>query len=191
LIVADGDDVVFDNNTSETSSVPEGDYRLTAEQPSTRLFGSVKVSLADKDQDRKLFLLDEEGVIYLVGVHECENGKEPCDCDEHCICRIFNHHCTERVCQCDSAAAELSCDCEPLDPCAQCDPCAQFLTQTQPCVSCESVTLCSPYGYCCPCAPCFFPGYLLGLAALSAISYPEPISWWTPDAPKDLSLSNR
>ncbi len=190
LIVADGDEVVFDSSKAETSSVPEGDYILTAEQPSTRLFGSVKVTLADKDEGRRLFLLDEEGVIDLVGVHECKNGKKPCECDEHCICRVFNHHCTERVCRCQDEGG-LTCDGVTVDPCTQCDPCAQCLKPTQPCVSCKSVTLCAPYGYSCPCTPCFHPGYLLGLAALSAISYPEPNSYWTPDAPRDLSFSKR
>ncbi len=105
LMSADGDAVAFDSANADSPSVPAGSYTLIAEQPSTHLFGSTEVAVSDDDQAPRLFLMTPEGVQELVGVHECTNGRKPCKCDDSCICRVFNHNCTDRVCQCTDKEA--------------------------------------------------------------------------------------
>ena len=105
LMSADGDAIAFDSANASSPSVPAGDYTLVAEQPSTHLFGSTEVAVSDDDQSPRLFLMTPEGVQELEGVHECSNGRRPCRCDESCICRVFNHNCTDRVCQCTDREA--------------------------------------------------------------------------------------
>ena len=166
LMSADGDAVAFDSANADSPSVPAGSYTLVAEQPSTHLFGSTEVALSDDDQSKKLFLMNPEGVQELEGVHECTNGRRPCKCDDSCICRVFNHNCTDRVCQCtDREAAGYA---GPTTPPAPQTPSMPSVPPTSPY---------GPYGWG---YPGLRPGLLgtLGLLGLLGLidNNPSPVS---------------
>jgi hypothetical protein len=166
LMSADGDAVAFDSANADSPSVPAGSYTLIAEQPSTHLFGSTEVAVSDDDQAPRLFLMTPEGVQELVGVHECTNGRKPCKCDDSCICRVFNHNCTDRVCQCtDKEAAGYA------------GPASPSVPQTP---STPSVPPTSPYGPYGGLYPGLRPGLLgtLGLLGLLGLidNEPKPVS---------------
>lgn len=166
LMSADGDAVAFDSANADSSSVPAGSYTMIAEQPSTHLFGSTEVAVSDDDQAPRLFLMTPEGVQELEGVHECTNGRKPCKCDDSCICRVFNHNCTDRVCQCtDKEAAGYA---GPTSPSAPQTP------------STPSVPPTSPYGPNGGLFPGLRPGLLgtLGLLGLLGLidNEPKPVS---------------
>ncbi len=166
LMSAEGDTVAFDSANADSPSVPAGSYTLIAEQPSTHLFGSTEVAVSDDDQAPRLFLMTPEGVQELEGVHECTNGRKPCKCDDSCICRVFNHNCTDRVCQCtDKEAAGYA------------GPASPSVPQTP---STPSVPPTSPYGPYGGLYPGLRPGLLgtLGLLGLLGLidNEPKPVS---------------
>ncbi len=167
LMSADGDAVAFDSANADSPSVPAGSYTLIAEQPSTHLFGSTEVAVSDDDQAPKLFLMNPEGVQELAGVHECTNGRNPCKCDSGCICKVFNHNCTDRVCQCTDKAPVYG-DGSPATPSVPETP------------STPSVPPTSPYGPNGGLFPGLRPGLLgtLGLLGLLGLidDNPNPVS---------------
>lgn len=166
LMSADGDAVAFDSANADSPSVPTGSYTLIAEQPSTHLFGSTEVAVSDDDQAPRLFLMTPEGVQELEGVHECTNGRKPCKCDDSCICRVFNHNCTDRVCQCTDR--EVGGYAGPATPPAPQTPSTPSVPPTSPY---------GPYGWG---YPGLRPGLLgtLGLLGLLGLidNNPNPVS---------------
>ena len=168
LINADGAKV-FDNGTA--GPVDEGSYILVAEQASTGFAGSVSIDVVEDQDEATLFLLSEEGVQELEGVHECD-GKGVCECDANCICRVFNHNCTKRVCKCEAdnvAPAEVA---GSVDPNANCGVApATCCAETSACC-CTPPT--APYG----CSMMGTLGTLGAIAAVIAVAVADDDEWW-------------
>lgn len=106
----------------EVQQIPPGKYTLYVEQASTGLFGATEVVIEEcqkcaeedaedegcdecKERRRReraiIFFLSPKGLKELKGIHLCDGHMgQDCHCDEHCVCRYFDHFCTPAVSPC-------------------------------------------------------------------------------------------
>ncbi len=100
LTSADGEEVAIADGTAPNVAVTveEGAYNLIVEQASTHLFGTVSVYISEKQDAPMLFLLSQNGLTYLEGIHPCDCDAN--NCDDNCICEVFDENVTDEVCHC-------------------------------------------------------------------------------------------
>lgn len=109
FVLENADGVVAEGESDSVDvSVDPGKYTLSVEQEDKSLAGSVEIEVPEKIE-QMVFLLNDDGLTYLEGIHVCDGEKEKgaCTCDESCICKVYEGNCTRNVCRCNSAAKPI------------------------------------------------------------------------------------